>query len=394
MKKILLAVLIPGMFCSGAYAQSSTSVTLWGTIDIGLLSSSSPGGVSAANPAFGTSPNAHNTGLVEGPISPSEWGIKAVEDLGDGLHAGVNLTGGFNSTNGTIDNPGGGGLFGREANVSLGGSWGTFKAGLQYDPAVIASIATGPRGFTDSASNASYWIIATAGNGPTAFTFPGGIFDQNSISYTYDNNGLYLGVIYSAGGVAGSSSANSGSSVGLKYSFSGFTISGSYATFNCAGGNGFDGQGGKCTPGQTTSKIDGGGLAWTDGTWAVRTQYMEFKFNYDATGIAANDIQSAGIGGDWISGANTVNLAFYDAKDAGAAYGGKTTEVALTDYYKLSKTTKLWAEFITANAATNSGASSEISGIYSNGLAYSNSFASGITGGKTNIVGVGIIKSF
>jgi predicted porin len=394
MKKSLLAISVGAMLSASAYADPT--VTLWGSLDAGILSSSSPGGLSAASPIFGTQPNAHNTGFVEGVISPSEWGIKASEDLGGGLKAGASLTGGLNIANGQIDNPGGGGLFGREANLYIGGAdWGTIRAGLQYDPAVLASISTGPRGFTDSASNASYWIIATAGNGSKAFTFPGGIFDQNAVSYTYSGNGLFLGVIHAFGGVAGSSSANSGSSIGATYTNSGFTVSGSYATYNCAGGNAFDGQFGKCTPGQTTSKIDGAGLAWTDGSvWTVRGQYMEFKFNYDATGTAANDIKSAGVGADWAQGNNTVNLAFYDVKDAGAAFGGKTTEVALTDYYKLSKSTKLWAEFITANAGTNAGASSEISGIYANALAYSNAFAGGYAGGKTNIIGVGMIKSF
>ena len=383
MKKSLLALSICTMLSATAYAD--TTVTLWGSLDAGIMSSNSPHGGAAG--ASGST-----TSMVEGAISPSEWGIKASEDLGGGLSATASLTGGLNIGNGTIDNPGGGGLFGREANVSIGSAdWGRIKAGLQYDPAVLASIATEPRGFTDGGSNASYWIMATLGNGATAATFPGGIFDQNSLSYTYSGNGLYLGVLYAFGGAEGNSSPNSGQSVGITYTNSGVTVSGSYATYKCTGGNPFNGG---CVAGQTSSTIDGVGLAWTGGDFAVRGQYMEFKYAYDATGTAAHDVKSAGIGGDWTQGANTVNLSFYNAKDNGAMYGGTTTEVALTDYYKFSKSTKLWAAIINANAGTNAGDSAQISGILGAGVAYSNSFADGTAGGKSTIFGVGLIKSF
>ncbi len=154
---------------SGA-AQAQNSVTLQGIIDAGFMSQSNSG----------TPSGGRTTSFVDAQILPSIYGFKGTEDLGGGLTAGFNLEGGFNSGNGTHNSPGiyQTQMFAREAKLTLSGDWGMVAAGLQLDPAIIASVATEPRGLTNSFSMAEYWIAATAGNNAAGGgVLQGGIFD-------------------------------------------------------------------------------------------------------------------------------------------------------------------------------------------------------------------------
>ncbi|HSY29826.1 MAG TPA: hypothetical protein VK832_20110, partial [Burkholderiaceae bacterium] len=76
-----------------------------------------------------------------------------------------------------------------------------------------------------------------------------------------------------------------------------------------------------------------------------------------------------------------------DAKDDGAAFGGKTTEWALLDTYSLSKRTDIYAQIVGVNADTNAGMSAMIGGVYGTG----NLLA---VPGNTVFFGVGVQHKF
>ncbi len=381
MKKSLVALAVFGAFTGLAQADNS-SVTVYGIVDAGVMTASKAPNPTAANP--------NNTGSVtafqDAQMAPSIYGLKGTEDLGGGLKAGFQLEGGFSTANGTHNSPGvyQSQTFGREAKVTLGGDWwGTVAAGLQVDPALVAAISTEPRGMTDSLSSLEHWIVATIGSG-TSFALQGGIFDANAVSYTYAGNGLFLGVLYGFGGVAGSSSANSQTSIGATYSNSGFTISGDWAQEKAPGQSpAYSGTG---------SEIYNVGLAYSFAPFAVRVQYGNYKSNYSNAG-AADDVKNIGIGVDWKTGANTANLAWYQSKDDGANLGGKTTEIALMDSYSLSKRTSVYAQVASVKvdaytATTGPGASAALGGIYTPvGL-----FA--VAGSTTTFVGLGVQHVF
>ncbi len=147
MKKSLIALAVLGAFAGAASAQSS--VTLYGTLDVGV---SKQTGLDLT--AFGVNGSSFHT--------PSRWGIKGTEDLGNGLSAIFDLqTSGIGLGNGsmgqtkvcvnatavpaTATSPAlpctqasvqSSAYFGREAYVGLKGGFGTVKAGLD------ASVAT------------------------------------------------------------------------------------------------------------------------------------------------------------------------------------------------------------------------------------------------------------
>jgi len=377
MKKSLVALAVLGAFSGLAYADD-TSVTLYGIVDAGVMSVSKTGNCSTGAPSSACTGKV--LGFQDAQILPSIYGLKGTEDLGGGLKAGFVLEGGFDTGNGLHNSPGvtQSQVFGRETKVTLGGDWGTVAVGMQVDPGLVAAIATEPRGMTDSLSNLEYWIIATLNNGPAPISGPpgaltnnggltGGIFDQNAISYTYAGNGAYVGVLYSFGGVAGSTSANSAYSIGGSYSVAGFTVSAGYdeqkANVTETSGALYTGP---------SSKIDFIGAGYDFAPFAVRLQYSEFKFGYNPNnGNIGSDIKSIGLGFDWSLGANKLNLAYYRGKDDGQGstavpLGGKTTEIALLDTYSLSKRTSVYGQIadVKVDDAKYAGTSAFLGGVY------------------------------
>ncbi|MFZ5487454.1 MAG: porin [Pseudomonadota bacterium] len=116
MKKSLIALAV--LAASGAAMAQSSSVTLFGVMDVGVGHSSGTNSV---------------TGLTNGGLKTSRLGVRGVEDLGGGLKAGFWLEGGINADTGDGNKNGayGGGLqFKRRSTISLmGDNWGEVRLG-------------------------------------------------------------------------------------------------------------------------------------------------------------------------------------------------------------------------------------------------------------------------
>ena len=109
-----LLVLVPGL------TQAEGSVTLYGLIDAG---------VGYEKVKFKGDSQSRFSG-VQGVSSGSRFGLRGVEDLGDGLRAIFTLEGGFGPLNGNSQQ--GNRLFGRQATVGLDSdSWGRLEFGRQ-----------------------------------------------------------------------------------------------------------------------------------------------------------------------------------------------------------------------------------------------------------------------
>lgn len=123
-KRKLTVVAVSALACGAAHAQSS-SVTLYGVIDVGLDFTNNSGGKQLYHMQDGT---------YDG-IYGSRWGLKGEEDLGGGLKAIFKLENGFNVVNGTLAQ--GGREFGRQAWVGVSDArLGTVTLGRQYDSVV------------------------------------------------------------------------------------------------------------------------------------------------------------------------------------------------------------------------------------------------------------------
>ena len=118
MKKTLAALAVLGAFAAGSAAAAD--VTLYGIVDYSLKYSrvdSDKAGEDAVN----------NFEMASGAQSGSRFGLKGVEDLGNGLKVGFVLENGFNADDGSMAQ--GGRLFGRESQVFVNGSFGELSFG-------------------------------------------------------------------------------------------------------------------------------------------------------------------------------------------------------------------------------------------------------------------------
>ena len=187
MKKSLIA--LAALTAVAGAAQAQSSVTLYGTLDVGIATMShANNGDSNTASTFSTLPGqkqtARVTGMDSSNLTPSKWGIKGLEDMGGGYKASFTLESALNINTGTNPNgrlndslPGSGTaynngegsiqgqMFDREASVGLEGGFGSIKAGRMttvmadtigaYDP-LGASYAASPLGFNGGYSGAGF----------------------------------------------------------------------------------------------------------------------------------------------------------------------------------------------------------------------------------------------
>lgn len=194
----------------GAHAQSS--ITLFGTVDAGLQFTNK-----TVNSATGKN-GGQQFSLISSGQDTSVFGLKGQEDLGGGLVVKFHLESGISVVNGGFDNDNGG-LFGRDAWVSLGGKLGEIRIGLQYSPYVFALFESDPRSFDQFGSAATV----------VAFNSATGFYTQNAVQYTSPKIAGFTGVILMAlGGVAGDFKAGREISGSLTYENGGLFLNAAF----------------------------------------------------------------------------------------------------------------------------------------------------------------------
>jgi len=249
MKKSLFALAALGVFASAAQAQSS--VTLYGILDVAVGTVSNQFGIdptfpASVNPLSKTTATSSATGMFNGGIQDSRWGLRGSEDLGGGMKANFQLESGLNLPTGQLNNAAAslvanaytGNAVNNSANSSLSGqlfnrtAWvglsdsklGEIRFGRTYnfiydtvvafDPVQAAQLFS-PIGFS-----------GTIGGG-------GGVSEKtrldNSMTYTNMIGPVKVGAQYQFGtGIAGSNTAGSSYGFMLGYENGPFAIQGNY----------------------------------------------------------------------------------------------------------------------------------------------------------------------
>lgn len=118
MKKTLVGLAAAAAMCSA----SAASVTLYGIIDTGFAYNS----YNDDNYSTLTDKADNSFGMMSGQSSGSRFGLKGVEELGNGLTVGFILENGFNSDTGAMGDDR---LFNRESSIYIEGGFGKFGMG-------------------------------------------------------------------------------------------------------------------------------------------------------------------------------------------------------------------------------------------------------------------------
>ncbi|SIO72029.1 Outer membrane protein (porin) [Burkholderia sp. GAS332] len=267
--------------------QAQSSVTLYGVVDGGLLYTS-------RTPDPTTGQNAgRQFSMIDSGSSPSQFGMRGIEDLGDGLKAKFKLESGFSVATGAY-NDSNGNQFGRQAWIALQGKFGEVKAGLQFSPFFIAVYESDPRDASLFGSGVVTYIdnvVAT------------GILNPNAVSYTTPHIAGFEGsVLYALGGEPGNFQAGRQYSASLKYDNGTFMVNA--AIYN--GNSGGTGQ----TPVPTTVEFEGRTLG-AYYKFDVLTAKVSFS-NYKVAGAFDSNVYGGGLdyvvssfldinGGVWIT---------------------------------------------------------------------------------------------
>lgn len=251
-KKIIGASVAMLFAASGAYAQSTngSSVELYGVIDAAIGNveyslAADPNFPATVNPVSptGTTVDQSTTGMFNGGITPSRWGIRGTEDLGAGLKAIFNLDSYFNVNSGAISNAAAslannrntisgtvsapsslnGQLFNDQAWVGLSdGAMGTLTFGRQWS--VMGEILRNYDAVQDAQLFSPLGFSGTyAGGGMTELKR-----QDNSIKYANKIGDFNIMLMAKLGGQAGNSSAGSAYGAGVGYEANGFGIQAAY----------------------------------------------------------------------------------------------------------------------------------------------------------------------
>jgi predicted porin len=315
-----LALAALGLVCASASAQSS--VTIYGNVDLGLL----------------TGNNGIQNQVYNGGISPSIWGFKGSEDLGGGLKASFNLESHFSADTGAQV----GGMFRRQANLSLSSaSLGTLTVGNMYSPAVLAFAATDPRSLRENFSGLYPWAynsgVLVGGSTNTDV----GVFMHNALAYSNTLGPVGVSASYSLSEKdAAATSGGAVTALGLTYNDA-VSLSAAY-------------QAADHPDGKQASTMFSVGVGYTMGAFTAKANYLN-AVNKDTAGVKTNDVGILGLGVDWKTGnANTVTAAFYRGKDDQFS-NSTTSTLILADEYALSKRTTLYGQVAFANADAAAG---------------------------------------
>jgi len=352
MKKTLIAASLMSVFAITAHAQSS--VTLYGTLDAGLVFANNQGGHS-------------NWQQGSGSVSNTYFGLRGSEDLGSGLHAIFTLESGFNLNNGKFNDNNT--IFNRQAFVGLqSNQYGTVTLGRQYDSVVdyLAPLSEAGAGY---------------GNNLAAHPFDNDNLDnsfsvKNAVKYQSANyGGVKFGGLYGFSNAAGQFSNNRAWSAGASYGNGPLSVAAAYLQLNNSGSNNV---GGAISQGDSTAAIAaqqqrtyGAGLNYAYGPANVGLVYTHTQLD-GITGVNVGGTTLPGVAGTNLHMDNyevngryaltpAISLSaaytFTDGKVSGSNGSGdpKWQTASLQGDYSLSKRTDVYLEGVYQHASGELG---------------------------------------
>ncbi|OAJ57140.1 porin [Paraburkholderia ginsengiterrae] len=216
----LLSSLLGAVGIFGAQdANAQSSVTLYGTVDAGVIYSTNQQVTDAGGAVHG----GHDVQVGGGNLVPSRWGLMGTEELGGGLKAMFALENQFLTGNGAMLQSGS--LFSRQAWVGVRDDrFGTFSMGRQYDSY---------SDFLGVYASSNVWSTLYGSHFGDVDNLNEAFNMNNAIKFTSsDFSGLTFGGTFSFGGQAGDFGARRGYSLAAAYNHGPVSLSAGYLSLN------------------------------------------------------------------------------------------------------------------------------------------------------------------
>jgi len=393
MNKKLTLLAAAALSCVGAaQAQTQTqtpeplpnSITIYGALDGGVLSSSTSSLIYAPGAIAGTADKGKFTGFKDGGIGGSNIGIKGERNMGNGNKVFFQLQGNLKLNNGATGGADSAGVtqnFNQMAFVGLSGKAGELKLGRQVAPMYYAMASTDARGARYFGSTLTALVgmnsATNAWNGAGSAMF-GNVYNDNSISYTAPKFGdTTISLQHVFGSTNGDIGANSQDSVTAMYSNGGLRLSGLYYTGKGngysfattaaasgglgytaanAGSNGF-------TNTANTNRLTSLGALYTTGSWTMSAAVFEGK-NPDNTNTVSGGsthMNATALGLAYrLSPEISVSGGYYSLKDK-TNDGNKANQTAVSVDYTMFKDTIVYVQ---AASTSNTGSNMNLSPIF------------------------------
>ena len=360
MKKVLFAVTATG-FALSAMAQSS--VTIYGSMDVGTAYISNLGGASVAR-------------VDQGTMQPDRIGFRGSEDLGGNLKANFLLEGGFYSDTGAQTKAGV--LFNRYSTVGLSGDFGAVAIGNMPD-VVFEYVGKLSDGY-----QLTNWYLFHPGNlDSLANTYQ----FNNAVRYTTPTfAGFQASAMYGFGEVAGDSSNGRNISTGATYTNGPLSASLAYSKLNnrAAGFAGTFltslGLGSAATVFNSLTTT-AAGVGYTIGDVRLNSVYTQVKMDLP-TGLEPTQ-HNFDLGAAWhYATQDTLNIGY----ELSTLNNDHWNTVSVSNVHELSKRTQLYAQLSYQRAS--GGAMAIMNGTGASG-------ATGVSGSTSQMVTtIGIHHSF
>jgi len=216
MKKTLLAAALLAGFAGAASAQSS--VTLYGVVDLGYSYQTIKSPIEKRS----------QFAMASGQQSSSRWGLKGVEDLGNGLKANFVYESGIAANTGTSTD------FTRQSTLGLTStSWGSIDLGRRSSPGTWAFSGIDPfsASFGSSALDASMGAQFIRLSNMVMYTTPNMSGFGAAVGYSNDTGLGSRGNSASTAPTFSTSNKMRAVSVGLRYANGPLLVSGMYDTY-------------------------------------------------------------------------------------------------------------------------------------------------------------------
>lgn len=295
---IALAVLASGS-CSAFAQMSTSSMTLYGRLDEGIVNQTGRNGGAVL-------------GMAANMWLPSLWGFAGQEDLGGGLRTVFNLASTIIVNTGSQASAQK--LFDRQAYVGIASNtWGTITFGRQVNTLAELFYVTDPLYANNSATNMNVRLGYLGGPGTAIQNnfgpnpgVAGASLDRvdNAVKYQIKGYGLTAMALYAFGGTAGQFSNNSAAGAMVGYDGGAATLRASYMQYKDSIGTPF--------------YAFAAGIAYKLGPVTLRGTFTQNKIdsslNTTAMPYRSMKTQVISGGGDWlITPAVDLFLAYYRA---------------------------------------------------------------------------------